>query len=230
MSDEENVKKVLFGNQKQADVINDAVAEDVTAWLKELYGEGCCYSEDGVVKTISQALQDACDPGEIANETLVKYVAGKKSLENLKNALGPCVVNVSQPNMDSPKRKFRIHVLGEVPKEDTTSTSNVYNKSEDFDTVTYKDETETPKERVHRFIQEYSPKCTASELTKSEERALYAMYFEYGGTKSGRDKGIGVESQLGWIIIELKDLCPTAIAKELRSDVKMCIYALSFML
>lgn len=118
----DNVKHVLFGNQKQANVINEAVVKIVARGLLEISSSTACDSEDAVVTTLTNYFQTLIDNNQMGNETLVLLTAGEQSLENLRN-VGPKVVNVEQPNPESPKFNFRVYMLGEVPDIDRTVTT-----------------------------------------------------------------------------------------------------------
>lgn len=107
----ENVKHVLFGLQKQANVINESVVTIVTRKLLEIYGADAVMSEDAVAKTIESYLIEARDSDSV-DDLLVMLIAGEQSLQNIK-AIGPTYVDVVQPNPESPKVNFRVCVLGE---------------------------------------------------------------------------------------------------------------------
>lgn len=107
----ENVKHVIFGLQKQANVTNEAVVKIVSTGLVQAMGENCIDTEQSTVDSIKAYLESLLS-GEVSpNKILVMLVAGEESLAML-NADGPKVVTVDQPNPESPKNVFRINLLG----------------------------------------------------------------------------------------------------------------------
>ena len=107
-----NVKRVIFGLQKQANVTNEAVVKIVARGLVDVAGASVLDSEESVVEAIRNYLQELVNTNGTMDDTLVMLVAGEKSLANLKE-LGPKTVYVNQPNEESPKHIFRINMLGE---------------------------------------------------------------------------------------------------------------------
>ena len=107
-----NVKRVIFGLQKQANVTNEAVVKIVARGLSEAVGSSCLNTEESVVEGIRGYLQSLVDTYGTPDDTLVMLVAGEASLANLK-AVGPKTVYVNQPNEESPKHIFRINMLGD---------------------------------------------------------------------------------------------------------------------
>lgn len=115
-----NVKHVIFGNQKQANVTNEAVVKLIA---REIVKEepSCQMSTEVDVMTAIQHIlerwiQNGYDAVETDEETFVALVAGEVSLSILRSD-GPKYVNVSQPSPDSPKYNFRIYRLGEGEPE-----------------------------------------------------------------------------------------------------------------
>lgn len=115
-----NVSHVLFGNQKQASVINAAVVKIVARGLADVSGESCLNTEQSVIETISDYLQTMCDTGVIGDHNLVMLLAGEQSLANLLE-VGPKTLHVNQPNPESPKYTFRVGMLGEEPEVDNSA-------------------------------------------------------------------------------------------------------------
>ena len=109
----DNVKHVLFGNQKQANVINDAVVGIVAEGLLEITHSAALDTESNVVEAIKGYLQAKIDGGP-GSDTLVKLVAGEQSFANL-SAVGPKTVYAEPISPESPKYNFRIVMLGDQP-------------------------------------------------------------------------------------------------------------------
>lgn len=107
----QNVKHVLFGNQKQANVINEAVVKLVARGLCEVSTSSACDSEESVIKAITEYFQTLVDNQTQGNPTLIMLMGGEQSLANLRE-VGPKVVIAEQPNPESPKYIFRIRMLG----------------------------------------------------------------------------------------------------------------------
>ncbi len=108
----DSLKRVLFGKQKQANAINDAVVTIVGDILKER--AGCSWQcEDDVVTLIVNELNDAIANADTADRLFVQLVAGVDSYTNL--TLDDVLMLVAeQPNPESPKYIFRIKVFGDV--------------------------------------------------------------------------------------------------------------------
>jgi len=112
----QNVKAILFGNQKQANVINDAVVAIVAQFLD---GKGADMSTQNVTaESIYMTLKECAETGlSKENETFIQLVAGRKSYAVLKEGV-PFIVSQNQPNVDSPKYNFRILEVGTEDVED----------------------------------------------------------------------------------------------------------------
>lgn len=115
-----NVSHVLFGNQKQASVINAAVVKIVARGLVDVAGESCLNSEQSVIDAATDYLQTLCDNGMAGDHTFVMLLAGEQSLANLLE-VGPKTLHVNQPNPESPKYTFRVGMLGEEPEVDNSA-------------------------------------------------------------------------------------------------------------
>lgn len=120
------LKHVLFGNQKQANVINDAVVGIVGGKLKELGNSWD--TEDAAIEVIKNILNDAINAPSTVDEDLVKLIAGEMSCNNL-HADDVMVLTVEQPNPESPKHNFRIIIFGseeQIRQPDTTETAGIH--------------------------------------------------------------------------------------------------------
>lgn len=104
----DNLKHVLFGNQKQANTINDAVVGIVG---KKLLERGVdLETESSVAEGIQAVLTEAITNPGSADELLIRLVAGDISYTNL--GCGEVLtVLVDIPNPESPKVVFRIALL-----------------------------------------------------------------------------------------------------------------------
>lgn len=117
-----NVKKVIFGNQKQANVTNEAVVKIIARGIAEEYSTDVLNSEESFVDACKNYLQSCIDNPASGDDTLVMLLAGEVSLANVK-AEGPRVVHVNQPNPESPKFTFRVGILGEDVDVDMSTES-----------------------------------------------------------------------------------------------------------
>lgn len=129
-----NVKQVLFGKQKQANVTNEAVVKIIARALSSNFGEDVLNSEKSVVKACTDFLQKCIDSAtdesfEDIDETVVMLLAGEKSLACLMSA-GPKEVYSAQPNPESPKYIFRVIPLGDQPDIDMSAESDIPDKSD----------------------------------------------------------------------------------------------------
>ncbi len=110
----ENLKKVLFGNQLQASVINDAVVSVVSQYLAD-------HSENVNLDTEGSTAVSLCDVLNLLlaeggtltrdDETFIRLVAGDTSYYNIMSG-EPSICDVTQPNPESPKRFIRVHLIG----------------------------------------------------------------------------------------------------------------------
>lgn len=183
-----NVKAVLFGNQKQANVINDAVVSIVAQYLDSVGQD--MQTEELVITGIQDNLRLIAERGvRKEEEVFVQLVAGHKSYCILKEG-SPCVVSVNQPNTESPKHNFRILVLGEEDVEE-----GVESKDMDFEAGKHfekpaaaPDEVFDPDdsiaEQTRKLKDAIIPMCPPSvkeELADEYAQALYCAqaYFSY---------------------------------------------------
>ncbi len=195
----ENVKHVLFGLQKQGNVINEALCDDITNFICEQLGGEACSSEDSVIDSIKQLGQDVIDGTHELPDWFIKYVMGTQSFNNLKTSHSPLVMSAERSNPESPKMNFRILVLGELPEESAESTLRTATggftvtgpevSHQDMG-ATLKTELpnsksehmETARERVDRLVRTLSRLCpieAAKELDSDIERALYVSEFYF---------------------------------------------------
>ncbi len=107
----DNVKHVLFGNQKQANVINDAVAQIVAEGVAELTDVGSLDSEDFFIGAVYDLLTNVVNGTARMPEKLMALICGYESVK-FYNESGPKIVTKDIPNPESPKVLFRIYPLG----------------------------------------------------------------------------------------------------------------------
>lgn len=192
----ENVKHVLFGNQKQANVINDSVTYMVAGMLAELTSAEFLTSEEAVTMSIHSYLEDAARGAIRPNETFVLLTAGKQSLECLQME-GEKQADVTCPNPESPKHLFRIHMVGEdpdtgildLPEQNMGTVTDQFKISEgtgrphveDRDITWNKDETAAQRvERLTKMLAPLCPTAVAGELGGDEKSmAIYAAEYYY---------------------------------------------------
>lgn len=106
------VKDVLFGLQKQSDATNDAVVLYVASQLKA-HKDQPFTSDAQVEELIKDYLQLCADNIMVEDDELfVALVAGKTSLANAKE-YKPHYISVEPISDTSPKRKFRVKLMGE---------------------------------------------------------------------------------------------------------------------
>lgn len=106
------IKECLFGLQKQANVINDAV---VVLVAKELANSGYTSfnTSEEVKDVIEKYLQSIITDANVSvNKDFLMLIVGPQGVANIE-AVGPKMVYVDKPSVESPKWIFRIHMLGE---------------------------------------------------------------------------------------------------------------------
>lgn len=115
----EHVKKVLFGRQKQANVTNEAVAFIVSRYILKYGTKASIESEAAVTMSIKGCLEDLVNGNTSYTsqdaEDFVRLIAGEKSFNTI-SIIGPKLVNVWQPNPESPKVRFSVVPLGDEPE------------------------------------------------------------------------------------------------------------------
>lgn len=119
------VKHVLFGNQRQSNVTNEAVVKLVAREIV-LYNPDCHLKYPTTTALAIKGLLEEWVSTQYGatrdlDEVFVMLVAGEESLAALR-ADGPKVVSVTQPSPDSPKYNFRIQMLGDAPDVDMSAT------------------------------------------------------------------------------------------------------------
>lgn len=184
----QNVKAVLFGNQKQANVINDSVVAIVAQYLDGANQD--MSTQEATAASIYTELKACADAGlSERNSTFIQLVSGRKSYDVLKEGL-PYVVSQNQPNVDSPKYNFRILVVGEDDVEDTVENGegDVYAGMKFDKPAAAPDEVlnpdDTVADQVRKLKDAILPMCpdgVKQELDDEYAQALYCAqaYFDY---------------------------------------------------
>ena len=184
------LKEVLFGNQKQASVQNDAVVKIIASAMHKEYGEHFFDSSTTICEGITEFLQDKIDNGlQPSAKVVTMLIAGEDSVLTCSKP-GPKVVLDEQPNPDSPKHFFRISMLDDAPT-DPAGGINVDDfdkkmnppqgfeeKPQGVDTSINGEKNLTYSDIVDNLVKEYAPLAPASaaaELQDSVKIALFAM-------------------------------------------------------
>lgn len=179
-----NVKHVLFGNQKQANVTNEAVVKIVARGISEVKGANSLNSESSFVEACRDYLQMVIEAKTTGTDTLIMLLAGEKSLANL-NDIGPKQVYVNQPNPESPKHVFRILMLGQEAEVDMSAEDNVIPVSSGASVSTscpYErdDDIPTKARKIKDAILPLVPDIVKKELAGNEyAQALYEAEYYY---------------------------------------------------
>lgn len=180
-----NVKRVIFGNQKQANVTNEAVVKIIASGIASVKHSSVLNSEIEFVDACEEYLND-CVKGRTPDDTLVMLLAGEQSLANVK-ADGPRVVKVSQPNPESPKYIFRVCMLGEDADVDMSATEGEIETSS-ISLSSSKVSTDCPYERdddlatrARKIKDAILPLCpdTVKKEIPNDEYAQALCYAEY---------------------------------------------------
>lgn len=111
-----NVKHILFGNQKQANVINESVASIVARHLVESGFESALNSEADIMEAIKSTLDKYIESPETLDgkgKMFVMLTAGEQSLANIASAAQNenAIATVVYLGVDgSPKVNYRVHL------------------------------------------------------------------------------------------------------------------------
>lgn len=108
----EVVKAVLFGKQKQANVINDGVVAIVGRGIAEATtGESALSTELNFVNAVTAFLDKCIDDGKPVNSVILMLLGGEQSLLALQED-GPKTVIAESAGPDTPKYHFGISKIG----------------------------------------------------------------------------------------------------------------------
>lgn len=137
------VKKLLFGNQKQANVINDSVATIVGSYLDE---HATAVPGAELYQIVYDLITELSKESSLSSdaELFIKLVCGEPSYNILCSGV-PFIVTCDQPSTESPKYNFRITPLGEeapsepeasdalaISSKPTVGPDEVYNEDDSF--------------------------------------------------------------------------------------------------
>ena len=192
-----NVKHVLFGKQKQANVINESVVKIVAKGISEVCGASSLDSESAFVEAVNDYLKRIVEGGTTGTDNLIMLLCGEQSLANL-NEIGPKQVYCNQPNPESPKYIFRILMLGEEPDVDNSAIDDVQTTTASTpSTVSFAslyerdDDIPTRAEKIKNAIVKTVPDAVKRELDGNEwAQALYCAqdYFKYNSVPTEERK------------------------------------------
>lgn len=183
----ENVKRVLFGKQKQANVTNEAVVRIVADDLIATIGASCLSSEDAVVDGIKSYLLQNLEGNLKHNDVVLMLIVGEAGHRVITLGEGPRVVSAEQPNAESPKRIFRVYQLGETPEPImsgpvfvggpvlTPPSSGSTPSSSAVDQYDYKARVEQLKKDILPLV----PDAVKKELSDPTEQCLCCAEFYY---------------------------------------------------
>lgn len=175
------LKHVLFGNQKQANVINDAVVGIVGEKLKGL--NYSWDSEDAIINVIKDMLNNAINAPGAADEELVKLVAGDMSCNNL-HADDVMVLTVDQPNPESPKHNFRIMIFGsseQILQPDTNETIGIHMVPATTEPVATDDDYPARVREIKSKLLPLVPTAVKNALSDETEQCLCIAEYYYKG-------------------------------------------------
>lgn len=112
----EVVKAVLFGKQKQANVINDGVVAIVGKGIAEATsGSSVLESEPAFIDAVESFLKTCVETGRPVNSMILMLLGGEQSLLCLQNE-GPKTIICESAGPDTPKYHFGICMLGSMPE------------------------------------------------------------------------------------------------------------------
>lgn len=179
------IKKLLFGNQKQANAINDAVVSIVT----DLFEKNATPREPGVepYQAMYNFISELTATGHTLSDDeslFIQLVCGKASYETLKSGV-PFIVTCDQPSTESPKYNFRITTLGEEAEEepDPSTSMHVANKPTVGPDEVYSDDDDfaTRARKIKDAILPMVPTGVKAEIPDNEyAQALCCAEYYYG--------------------------------------------------
>lgn len=155
----EVVKHVMFGLQRQANVINDAVVKIIARGIVNFNGDDSCLASENIfADTVVSFLNKAVADNNVSDETLLMLIAGEQSLACLK-AEGPKMVTSDYISDDSPKRNFRITMLGSASVDnsydvDIKKPEGPVLQAYDGHELTYREQAEKLKDDILPIVPE----------------------------------------------------------------------------
>ena len=181
----ENIKHVLFGNQRQANSINEGVSLLVATSLSTIVNVSTSNTTDDIVKAISDAfnLYIKGRPCVFSDSVFIMVVGGELSLDNIKNHIAEnLTLSVTQPNPNSDKHVFMVIKDGDdvsnsysdksVPtSKASVDPDHVYNEDDDF---------QTRADKIRDAILEITPTAVKEEVADPYAQALCVAEWYYG--------------------------------------------------
>ncbi len=165
------VKSVLFGKQKQANVINDGVVAIVGKGIAECLGSQALETEAAFVEAVKHFLDNSVANGRPANSVLLTLIGGEVSVINLQSD-GPKSVYCESAGPETPKYNFGIYCLGEAPEMPTTTYEAKPVKVEEVP-KNFKDLSYTAqRDFLIKAITPLVPDAVKAELKNPAEQAL----------------------------------------------------------
>lgn len=181
------MKKLLFGNQKQANVINDAVVTFADAFFRDTLDPKYDTDEFEMYQKMYQLLKEVTDFGPKHTrdaDLFVMFVCGVESYNIWLSKL-PFVLTAEKPSTESPKYNFRISYLGQeaqVEPEEVESLKPAAKPAVGPDEVYSDDDTYTERARkIKEAIIPMVPDAVREELKDNEyAQALCCAEYYYG--------------------------------------------------
>lgn len=190
-SQKEVVKDVLFGKQKQANVINDGVVAIVGRGIAEATsGDAALSSELNFVDAVQSFLQTSVDNGKPVNAMILMLLGGEESLLCLQEE-GPKTIICESAGPDTPKYRFGICMLGASPEPSpkslgmgTGSFDGMMNPPESAPVGEFKPEDMSytaQRDFLIKAIVPLVPEAVKEELSSPVEQALVGSqwYFKH---------------------------------------------------
>lgn len=108
----DSVKKVLFGNQVQSSVMNDAIATIVLNYIKATRNIAVSNCDEAVT-VLSDIITELINRSsyKVDDEYFLRLVLGNTGYNNVISG-DPVVLNVNRMSPESPKHTFRVSLFG----------------------------------------------------------------------------------------------------------------------
>lgn len=178
----DNIKQIIFGQQKQANVINDAVVKIIARELADKAGKDDLFTIDDVEFAIMEYLKGAVG-GNTYDDTAMMLIVGEQSLANLRSD-ELVTVTAETASDTSTKVNFRIRPLsGAEADVDSTGVrgdaqATSYNKpaattmQERDPNATFQNTVDDLRDKLLPMV----PDAVKAEVSDPYAQALYALY------------------------------------------------------
>lgn len=178
----DNIKQIIFGQQKQANVINDAVVKIIARELADKAGKDDLFTIDDVEFAIMEYLKGAVG-GNAYDDTAMMLIVGEQSLANLKSD-ELVTVTAETASDTSTKVNFRIRPLSGADADvDSTGVrgdaqAKSYDKSaatamrERDPNATFQNTVDDLRDKLLPMV----PDAVKAEVSDPYAQALYALY------------------------------------------------------